>query len=378
MKGCARFLAAICLALFVVSAVIALLLVNIRSYFLSPETFSQAFGDAGVYEELPEIAADQLLYGMTFNPCLEDPALCEGEGAGTRSIGDQGGMPSYFANLPEGVWESILTELIDPSWLEEQTESILEQVFSILTEESPTDAIVISMVDLKDRIHGDGGYQAVLNALQAQPDCTVEQMQVLTQAFASQGLSDTVLNCRPPADVMTSIEPYIRSGLFEVGATLPDNVEIEIPAELRIANSDAVSALSIARAAFRYAPWIALFWLLAVTVFVVRDVGSWLGWWGPGLFMAGLAAMLMGAAFDPLLSWSLDRLMLSQGPIVIPTAMMELALKVVDRMVTGFSNRMLAQAGLMLGIGLLMLIVRFITGPRSRDPFGAPLTEPRS
>lgn len=379
MKGCARILAAICLVLFIVSAVIALLLVNIRFHLLSPETYSQAFSDAGVYEKLPGLAADQLLYGMAFNPCLADPSQCEGEGteAGTPGVGE-GGPPGYFSNLPEDVWGSILSDLIDPSWLEAQTESVMEQVFSILTEGSTQESIVLSLVEIKDRVRGEGGYRAVLNAIQAQPDCTLEQMLEITEAFASQGLSDSVLICRPSEDVMALVEPYVRSGLAEVVETLPASVEIDIPAELRVANSGAATALSIARAAFQFAPWIALFWLLAVTVFAVRDVRSWLGWWGSGLFMTGLVTGIMGAVIGPVLGWSLDRYLLSQGPSDFSPAVMTIALDVVDSIVSGYSGRVIPQAGLILGIGLLMLIFRLLTKPRNQGQIGQSLTEPRS
>ncbi|TFH31846.1 MAG: hypothetical protein E4G99_13465, partial [Anaerolineales bacterium] len=201
MKGCSRFLASASLLFFVISAVVALLLVNIRTYLLSPETYVQVLDEAGVYDDLPAIAADQLRFSLTADPCPEDPSFCEDGGALADPEAGQDGPPGYFANLPEGAWEEVLSKLIDPAWLESQFESALEQVFSILTGEPAADAIVISLVELQNRVNGEAGYQAVLSVIEAQPDCTPEQIQTLSQIVMSGGMSDAMLNCRPPEDV---------------------------------------------------------------------------------------------------------------------------------------------------------------------------------
>ncbi|TFH35697.1 MAG: hypothetical protein E4G99_06685 [Anaerolineales bacterium] len=138
------------------------------------------------------------------------------------------------------------------------------------------------------------------------------------------------------------------------------------------------TVISVIRASFLYAPWIALFWLLAVTVFAVRNVRSWLGWWGSGLFMIGFTALLFGLAFDPFLGWGVNRLVISQAQSGFSPGTMEMAINVLHRIVAGFSKPFLAQAGVILGVGLIMLMFRLFTGPRSKGEIGTKLTEPRS
>ncbi len=374
MKGCTRSLATLSLILLILSAVVALFLVNMRLFLFSPEVYASALSDEGVYDRLPAIVADQLGYSLTYNPCEEDPSVCEGEGpveAGT------GGPPAYFANLPEGAWESILSELIDPGWLQDQTESVLDQLFGILTGETSSDAIILSFTEVRDRIKGDAGVTAVLSVIEAQPPCTTEQLNELGQIVLEAGTSDIVLNCNPPDDVIREIEPYIHSSLEEVAGSLPTRIEIRIPETLRDAGSGAATLLSIAQAAVRYAPWVALFWLLAVSVFGVRDLRSWLGWWGTGFLMIGLSELLTALVVPPMLGWNIDRFLLDRGTSGFSPETIELVYGIFQRIVNGFLVRVMAQSGVILAIGLVMLIARMFTRPPSRGEVGRRLVEPR-
>jgi hypothetical protein len=377
MKGCAKFLAAICLLLFILSATLTLLFVNVRLYLLTEGIYIRALREAGVFEKLPAIVADQLRYGMKYNPCLEDPSLCEGEGAPEGFNQGQGGPPSYFANLPEEAWEEVLRTMVDPAWVESQVETVLNQVFSLLTEEHAQSAIAISMNEIKDRIGGGEGYQAVVEVIDAQPGCTPDQLLDLTEAIAHEGLSDIIVQCRPPGDLMNQVEPYIRFGLMEVVGELPSIIEIDIPGQMMASDRGVTTILSILRATFRFAPWITSFWLMAVTVIAVRDLRSWLGWWGTGLFTTGLSGLVVGFALGPFLGWSVDRFLVSQGPGGVSPMVMDIALDVFNRVIGSFSSRVLTQAGIILAIGLLMLIVRLFTRRPSNGQIGAQLTEPR-
>jgi hypothetical protein len=177
---------------------------------------------------------------------------------------------------------------------------------------------------------------------------------------------------------MDLVEPYVRSGLSEVSSSLPSIMEVDIPAELRTAGSGAATALAVARATFQYAPWIALFWLLWVTVFAVRDLRSWLRWWGDGLFLTGLSLLVIGFAAGPFFTWSVERMIDSRGISGFSPNVLALVLDVFNLVVDGFSQRLLVQAGIILGIGVLMLIVRLFTRRPSNGQVGTQLSEPRA
>ncbi len=377
MKGCARFLASVALLLFIVSGALAVIFINMRLFLLVPQTYSAALNEEGVYEELPAIIADQLIYGMTYNPCLEDPDACEGEEPAQPSLENGAGVPGYFADLSADDWETMLEALIDPIWIQEQIEQVLDQVFSLLTGDLETGSIVISFETIKSRIEGGAGYDALLEVMQAQPECTPEQLEEISKAILSNALSDSIIQCYLPEDIMSLAEPYIRSGLGEVVGEVPSTIEIDIPQEI-YGSGRAATGLSIARGIFRFSPWVALFWLLTVTVLAVRDLRSWAGWWGIGSFLCGLSVLAVGLSSGALLSWGLNRTLETQSLSGISPIFMSSGLRVVNRIAEGFATRLLISSGLLIGIGLVLLVIRFFSQDRSnRKQFGEPLTQPR-
>lgn len=378
MKGCARVLATISLFLFVLTATLAIILINVRQHLLSPQTYSQALDLEGVYDELPALVADQLRYSISFNPCLEDSELCDGGGPPENSEEGGSGFPGYFVAFPEQVWEGVISALIETSWMEDQIEAVLDQVFSILTEETPSDVIAISLEGINDRMQGETGFQVIIDVINTQPACTSDQLNVLTQAFTSDGLIDAMIQCKPPQELMNLVEPKIRSALGEIVGMLPSSVEFEIPTEITSPRRSAATILSIARGAFKFAPWIALFWLFAISVFVVRDLRSWLGWWGTGLFMTGFCTLAFGLTLEPIIEWSLGRMILSQGVTAFSPTLIDTALRVANNIRYSFSLRLMTQAGILLGVGLLMLIIRLMLRSGSNGQIGTRLTEPRS
>ncbi len=378
MKGCARILAGIALLLFVISAALTIMVLNVRLFLLAPETYSEAFRQEGVYQELPALAADQMLFSMTYNPCQEDPSRCEGEGPSEQPESLEGGLPGYFANLPEQSWETVISALVDPLWLEEQTEAVLAQIFGLYTGEGIPDSIVISLQEIKDRVDSDAGYNAILEVMQAQPDCTLEQVAELTQVLITRGLSDAIIRCNPPAELMAQAEPFIRSGVAVVVQDLPANVEIALPSQLLNPEGPVGLGLNLVRSALQYAPWVSLFWLVLITVLVVRDIRGWLGWWGSGLVLTGLTTIGAGLALRPLSVWGMERvLQLQQGGGLSP-GLVNTGLRVATNITNGFSSRIMVTSAIVLGLGLLMLVARYFFKDQSKRQIGAPLPQPRS
>ena len=76
----------------------------------------------------------------------------------------------------EESWETVISALVDPLWLEEQTEAVLGQIFGLFIGEGIPNSIAISLQEIKDRVDSDAGYEAIIDVMQAQPDCTLEQV----------------------------------------------------------------------------------------------------------------------------------------------------------------------------------------------------------
>ena len=152
--GCfGRGVGVILAILFVILAPLTLVLFDVQQNLLQPDVYKAALAEQHVYEQLPALVGEQILRSITYNPCEEDPSRCEGEGEPDEDQG-QGGPPIYFASLSQQDREAILSILVPTSWLREQGESAIDQVFAFLDSDAPTLKIVISMAAIRERLTG--------------------------------------------------------------------------------------------------------------------------------------------------------------------------------------------------------------------------------
>jgi hypothetical protein len=63
--------------LLVISAVLAILLVNIERKMFDANLYKGALAEQQVYARLPEIVGNLLTTSLSYNPCAENPLLCE-------------------------------------------------------------------------------------------------------------------------------------------------------------------------------------------------------------------------------------------------------------------------------------------------------------
>lgn len=69
--------AILCSAVFIILTTIALLLTGIDRQLMTPDLYKEALREQRVYERMPRIFAEQIVLSISFNPCSENPLLCE-------------------------------------------------------------------------------------------------------------------------------------------------------------------------------------------------------------------------------------------------------------------------------------------------------------
>jgi hypothetical protein len=283
-NGCLTFLAVVAAALFVVLAPLTLALFNVERSFLEPGLYKRAMVEQNVYERVPELAAEQLVYGSTPHSTDEEredeesseqtliagtialaspdlTACLQGElgslayaelGADSRppteaetdqvktclrihgvpaGLADtHDGMPIYFWILTEEDWRTVLEALLPPEWLQVQFESVIDQVYEALKGDGDG-ALRISMADLKERIAGDAGFGAVVALMEAQPPCDEDQLsQIQDLMDPTEPLKDVPV-CRPPDAVLVAIYPNVRATLAFMAGQIPDQAELKLGGE---------------------------------------------------------------------------------------------------------------------------------------------------
>jgi hypothetical protein len=276
--------------------------------------------------------------------------------------------------LDQGEWESILVNIIDPVWLQTQTETIIDQFFDVLlTSEDPSNTpILISLSELKKRLAGPEGSQAFLLILEAQTPCSIEQLLGLLQMGLGLPTSIESLLCRPPEYVLSELTPVIETFLSGAVAQVPDQIPINLPDSLTgnpessnsqessiTFKSNPIQILRGTRTVISLSPLLPLVLISLVTIFAVRSVRDFLLWWGISFLAAGTITLLLAIILFPTTNWALAQVLPEETGIFpdITNLLGELGvLNVLNELASRLLNSILIPAGVITFIGLLLLL----------------------
>lgn len=319
MTDTRRILAGICAFLFVVSGFVAILLVNVERKTFSSETYKQAFKQQGLYDD-----AAGLFTGAVMTYAQES-----------------GSMLGLVSVLDRAELEVVISALLPPAELEAVTDEFLDSVFAYLNMQS--DSVTLSLRPIKQNLIGEGGGRAISQILQAQPDCTAEQLlQMGMDALsANQGMS----LCKPPEEFMGLVTPLAEAQLQVVSRSLPDDLPVIAAGQ----GEDFRPRLNKVRTVMKLSLLLPLAFLLAITFLVVRSLADWLKWWGIPILVTGILVTLTAMLAVPLTSPLVDYL-IAQNGLTMPVVFSELV-----RDLTGSLTREIFRPVAIQGIALIIL-----------------------
>ncbi|HEY70034.1 MAG TPA: hypothetical protein G4O08_05555 [Anaerolineae bacterium] len=364
LTGCARALAAIFAILFVIISLVVLLVFNIEGKLTDPEVYKTALAEQEFYERLPRLVAKQMHESMTYNPCLEDPTQCEGDGPpdpGADPGEGDGGPPAFFADLSEQDWERLLVGLIPRPWLRGEFESVLDQVFFMLDTGDLASPIVISMVEFKAHILGDAGMQAFLDLVSTRPPCTNDQLMRLSQLEMNMSSVSMLLTCSPPQDLIDQFRPQIQIILGEIVGDIDDVLDLSasLTGEGDGDGDLDLSTLRLIRLGIRFSPLLPAVLLLLVTIFGVRSLKGFFLWWGIPLLILGVMAFIGSQIVTLLFHWSFSVYGAQLLPDYISPEIMDFALDVVGSVIGSLTTAIAIQAAILAIVGLVFTILSF-------------------
>src|SRR6202142_3554287 len=144
--------------------------------------------------------------------------------------------------------------------MQSMAEDTLNQVFAYINGGSQPP--VISLVPLKNSLAGPAGVNAVLTIIQAQPDCTIEQLARIVNTFGQE-------LCNPPKGILDLIQPVIQIELQSAASAIPDSISI-----LNAVNNGSIESgmkdLRLIRLVMRFSPLLPIGLLFVITVLAVR------------------------------------------------------------------------------------------------------------
>jgi len=373
MKDCltvtARFFAVMFAICFVILTTIILVSVTLELTLFNPETYKRALIEENVYQRLPSLFADQLIYTFENRACLDDPSQCFEEGE-EPSSGERN-PPAYFQNLSTDDWKHIFSVLITPAWVQEQTESLIDQISNFLDTDQPELTLTVSLEDFKTRLAGEEGMQLFEYIVQAQPPCTLEHLVTIAGMILSGDLND-IPACAPPPEVVSQLSPLIHSLLGEVVATMPDQVEITHLQQNELAYPDSQytlfdfrTSLKWARFATRLSLFIPFMLLFLILVLGVRSLKGWLLWWGIPLCITGLLlfGLVAGSAIVVNLwvaAFFSSQIMNNAG---ISSELARLPVEIGMDVLKPATIWLMIEAVLLLMLGFVMVVVSFFVPP---------------
>ena len=332
----------------------------------NPDFYKGALDDVRIYDRLPESIAQELATNFSQN------------GGGANS-------PVYLLLLDQQEWESILIDLINPNWLQTQTENVLDQFFEIiLTSPDPVNTpLEVSVLEVKTRLAGPEGIQAFNQILDAQDDCSLEQVMGLLQlGLGLQASIDTLL-CRPPDYIISELNPVIDSFLDAAVAHLPDQVSFTLPVSMFQDPSDGTTLSSelpkpilTIRRTYTMISWsllLPLGLIILVTIFAVRSLKDLLLWWGGAFLAAGGISLTLALILFPSMDWLVGRFLLS-SPIdfVLLAFLMEIGFgELLRQLASSIVISIVIPAGILAALGIVLLLGAYLlrdTSPSTEIP----------
>jgi len=321
MKTIKKILATICAILFVITAVIALFVFNFDRRAFTAETYQRAFARDDFYNKIPGLMAEAM----------------------TSSSADQSQFPVALNGMSKQAWEAFFHSLLPPEPLKVMGDDVLNSTFAYLNLQ--TDSAGLNLVPLKASMVSDRGVQAVFSLLSTQPDCTFIQIaQMAINLFSG----DQPEFCNPPAELHPAFTPIIQGQLQLMSAMIPDQITlISAPPQ-----NDPRQGLQTARLFMRISPILPLAFLLGMTIFAVRSLKSWLGWWGVSFFISGAIAFIMSLSGAPVVSAIFQALLVRRMPVYLPSILLGYAGDLASAMVNALLRPVLWQ-------GLVIAVVGF-------------------
>lgn len=291
----ARTIAVILTALFIVTALIALIVFNVERQAFNPATYKRALVNENFYQQFPALMGNVVSKNLS------------------------NGAPPFAKQMSANDWKILIESLLPPEQLRSITEDAVTQFFAYLNGETQTASI--SLTPLKQSLASPNGLNAALTIIKSRPDCSLEQ---LTQMLTSFGQE----LCNPPAQALELAKPFIQALLKQVAAAIPDQVAlIGTDAAAQQPNLQTLKGL---RLAMRLSPLIPLALLFAITLIAVRTFKSWLNWWGWPLLLTGLPGAIIGFGGAPLFRTLMERAIARRLPADLPVEALDVIRKAAD------------------------------------------------
>jgi len=255
-------------------------------------------------------------------------------------------------------WRRVSDELIPAEWVQNQTESILDTIDRIKYGDFSRLENIIDLSEVVERLQGDAGKRASEIIIASAPDCSTQQILQLRQ-FDGQPNSVFPI-CNPPQLQKNKATNLISDWFYNVGIVIEtqirqENNSLSVPEEgAKVLNNlfQLDSQLSLL---LLICPLSLIGLIILLAVRTLKSFGRWLGW---SFILSGIFTLLLIFMSQVPVFASLDEVVTANTDIERFAA--QIYASFLRSVYTEASGTMLILAGMMIGLGFILLVISVI------------------
>lgn len=353
MRGCLQATAGFVAAIFVLTAVSALIGTNLIVVATDRETVKGLF--TGLDEVVRQTAPALIM------EAARQEALAQG-------IGE---LP-----IDEAQIETAVATVIPPGWMDAQAEAAVDGLYDYLETGDPADAeVTLDTRPLLDSLLGPAGQQMVTAVIANLPPCTD------VPNFSTVGNVE-VPDCLPPGTDVQAVSATVHTAVVQAIESNPELIANAGVVRLPLFGEEGATGISAERRAelerlqrnftlartWGWALWLLpLACLLLITLLVVRSLPTWGHWWGWPLVIAAVATLFFAILMPALLTFTMRTAVPAEtvDPFTLP--LRQLGMNLVTTVADRWLVRVYFQAGILLALGVGFILMAFgVTAVRNK------------
>jgi hypothetical protein len=243
---------------------------------LEPDTYTQALADENFYTRMPELFVEQMDYSK--------PTVLNLEGISCINVQD----------FTRSDWQLISDTFLTSDWLQEQTESLINQYFDFLKADGGSLSLQISSTQAKDLIGSDAGFTFYQSIIETKPTCSLGDV-VSIGGWVMNPQSSCLKICKPILDINKNIWDILTSfaGAVPTEYNLENFLNIQPLENLQSLYQLAETAQ---KASLILIPLALLLLMLTLISRKARSIQGILLFWGLPLAIAGLLCLVIAIA----------------------------------------------------------------------------------
>lgn len=339
MRGCLQFFAGIVGLVFVVTAVIALLLVNATHVLTNREVVKEALGlEAILQEVLPELVNTTITAQVAV-------------------------VDSPLPNLDTTAVTNMVLDTMPVGWLDGIVDSAVDGTFDyLLTGNGETAVVTIDLNPMLNQLQGEPGRLLVVRYLETLPACTPLQLLGL--------LGGEIPTCVPDGIPLDQLSRQVHGAVIPMlisQVSVGQSGIVTIPlATIFSSSPEMIETLQRIQFFYQLAPNVWLLWLmpllclLLILVLAVRALWQWGMWWGWPLALTGFMGVLLSLLIPGIvLGWLRTAVFTTATTTPLEVLWRPLLQQGLVNLSESWAGRLAWQSSILFGLGILFLIFGF-------------------